>query len=160
MKIFLGLSNIAGQLHDFEKGFQSLGLETMTAVHRSKKMLPGATYDYNLETDVPSLFRYPKTPIGKGIRRIYKKQLLKKIWMKALRECDIFLFMWSTFQPDNSDLELLKKHGKKVVIYLVGSALRWIPATNQEFALHGIAPVDYYYYHSQKHYHNHYHYHY
>lgn len=45
--------------------------------------------------------------------------------------------------PDYSDFIELKKMGKKIIVYFVGSDIRWKPITDQEFAHCGVPPMDF-----------------
>ncbi|OJJ19314.1 hypothetical protein BKI52_21110 [marine bacterium AO1-C] len=137
-KIFIGLTDIASQIADFAAGFQALGYQTMTAIHHKHASFVKAEADYD--------FSQMKKYWFGGVRPKSLQKKLQNRWLeprdrifrKAIKECDIFVFMWSTFMPDLNDLELLKKLGKKIVVFFVGSDIRKKDAYEQEAKLYDI----------------------
>jgi hypothetical protein len=51
-----------------------------------------------------------------------------------LRQCDVFIFIWSSFKADFSDYKILKRKGKKIITMFVGSEVRWVDGLNQELS--------------------------
>ncbi len=127
MKIFLGMINISSQINDYVEGFHKLGVETMTAIiYQSSPIIDCSNIDYNIDLMIKEY--------GDTVDYNQKQsEILEYLLAKAIRECDIFIFFWRTFRPDNSDLALLKSKGKKIVVIMCGDEVRWKPACDQEF---------------------------
>lgn len=144
-KIFIGLGNIASILGDFKEAFFKLGYETITAIHQSHSLITSSEvdYDFNILNNKKSWY---------DTIRPYKLRILlqnlfdkkqKQIYPKIVKECDIFIFIWSSFQPYFSDIAYLKSIGKKVICIHVGDDVRYPNAMQQEFAQYGYEPVGY-----------------
>ncbi|EAY31986.1 glycosyltransferase [Microscilla marina] len=137
-KVFIGLTDIASQITDLAKGFEANGYETLTAIHGKHANIVKADADYD--------FSQMKKYWFGGVRPHLLQKKLQKKWLeprdrvfrKAVRECDIFVFMWSTFMPDLSDLKELKRRGKKIIVFFVGSDVRKKDAYEQEAKLYNI----------------------
>jgi len=120
-KIFLGTINIASQLQDFSKGFNRLGIPSITAVRY---------WTNAYQTD-------------KGIDFCLGKENSKtfdRVYQKAIDECDTFLFIWNSFSEDSSDLRKLKKLGKRIIIFFVGSDIVWHKAQSDDFKNSALEP--------------------
>ena len=63
--------------------------------------------------------------------------------MYALKNCDTYLFIWNSFLNDLSDLPLLKKFGKKIIVMFVGSDIVWHKAQNMELVSFGCSPIEF-----------------
>jgi glycosyltransferase involved in cell wall biosynthesis len=141
-KIFIGFVNIASMITDYKMGFETLGLGTITAVYQSSP-IQHTVVDY----DFSKLIAKMDVAVSRGSdhkgRDEFAKELKGQIWERALRECDIFIFIWSSFMPDFSDYIELKRRGKKIVTFFVGNDIRWIPAMEQEFAKYNLPKKDY-----------------
>lgn len=142
--IFVGLTNIASQLGDIQKAFNSLGAQCITAVHQNHAgNIINNVVDYDFSTMKKYWFG--------GVRprslqkKLQKRWLLPKdrIWRKVIKECDVFIFMWSTFAPDYADIAQLKKMGKKVINVFVGDDARWYYSSKQEYEFYGMQPPEY-----------------
>ena len=143
MKIFLGLSNIASQFVDLQEGFKELGIETMSVIYGEKNNIIVNKVDYNI-TKLKSLFPYFKPRrISSRIKPIWDRKIEEFIIKKAFKECNVFIFFWSSFTNDFSDLKELKFLGKTVICVFVGDDVRWYYAMKQEFASYGLKPIDY-----------------
>lgn len=141
-KIFIGLVDIASMIGDLTRAFSELGIETLTAMQSSTVITLGKS-DFVIENQLPDLAWFEDQNMGEQVRQITRHQLYNHIWKRAIAECDTFIFLWSSFMPDYSDFIELKKMGKKIIVYLVGSDIRWKPITDQEFAYYGIPPMDF-----------------
>lgn len=141
-KIFIGLTNIASQFGDLSKALNKLGHETITAVNAGRNSIVHQPVDYDIIDKKHYYFR--------GVRpRSLQKFLYEKfgdphtpVWKRAIKECDIFLFMWSSFKADHSDFAELKRLGKKVVSLQVGNDARHGPAAEQEYKMYGFDPIE------------------
>jgi len=141
-KIFIGFENIASMITDYKMGFESLGLRTIAAVYQSSP-IQHTIVDYNFNELIPKIDGAESQEIGHKVRNEFVNRLKRQIWERALRECDIFIFIWSSFIPDFSDYVELKRRGKKIATFFVGNDIRWIPAMEQEFAIYNLPKKDY-----------------
>jgi len=140
-KIFIGNYNVASQIADLKIAFDNMGIETLTATYGSSHADQGIVdYDFS---------KYPYYPFN-GLRPTKLQLLLRsrfnmdgKIWRKALMECDTYIFIWNTFQYDFSDLEKLKKNGKKIITVFCGDDVRWYFAHKQEYERFGLKAAVY-----------------
>ena len=143
LKIFIGTHNVASQIQDWQRGFEALG-------HK----VTSASYDYGLgrvsfKADI-NLTKSYTWDFG-GVRpQSFRKYLTKsffgyrtRLLNKVIKDHDIFVFIWSSFQNDFSDLERIKAAGKKVVVAFVGSDVRWYHAMVQDFAKYDMMPQEY-----------------
>ncbi len=141
-KIFIGFENIASMITDYKMGFESLGLRTITAVYQSSP-IQHTVVDYNFAELIRKMDVAASQEAGHKNRNESVNRLKRQIWERSLRECDIFIFIWSSFNPDFSEYAELKKRGKKIVTFFVGSDIRWIPAMEQEFDKFNIWPPEF-----------------
>ena len=142
-RIFLGLNNIASQLCDLKTSFKKLGYKTFLVSQTPKNNLVQDCNDINVLNIKNRVgYFYPKK-ISVRIKKYYDSIIDNYVFKKAISNCDIFIFMWSTFRKDNSDLEILKALNKKIVVFLVGDDIRWKPAMEKDFKLQNCNPYEY-----------------
>lgn len=139
-KVFIGLTEIASQINQYKKGFENSGYQTLTAVLNRTSYNISETYDFNIPSVVPEIKDklYDKY-LDSITLRLYKKFL----WRKAIKECDIFLFIWSSFYVNHKDYAILKKLGKKIITIFVGNDIRWKHAADQEFSMYNLHIPEY-----------------
>lgn len=114
MRIFLGPRDIAGQIPLLAKGFRSLGCDVTTCCYEN------AQYKYN-----PDL-KYDMFIQPGDMHQVNK----------IIEEHDVFIFLYGTsLLPDNRDFEILRKAGKKIISFCLGSDIRSWHAFEQQFAL-------------------------
>jgi len=142
-KIFIGLEDIASQIGDFAYGFRKHGIETLTAVYSSKTPRQLTTVDYHIEASVPPSEWFEDKALAKQVQELTRSNLQQFIWEKALEECDTFLFLWYSFTLDFSDFAELKRRGKTIITFFVGSDVRWYFAELQDFKPFGLSPMEY-----------------
>ena len=141
-KIFIGNNDVASILSDMKVAYNEMGIETITVMDRETTVLDRCEVDYN--------FTKAKKIWFGGVRpRALQKWLQErqhieyKVWRKAIKECDIFVFIWSSFKNDYSDIIELKKLGKKVIFLFCGDDARWYYAAKQEYELYGFRTIEY-----------------
>ena len=142
-KVFIGMVDIASQITDFKEGFQANGVDTLTAIYANYSKVSKGKADVNLSLSKKRYFG--------GIRPRFLQKYLQdnfgephtRLWKRAIRECDTFLFIWSSFQKDFSDLAELKRKGKKIISVFVGSDVRWYHAMKQDFTEHKLPLIEY-----------------
>lgn len=150
-KIFIGLINIASICKDFKQSFKKLGIETITAIYQSHSVIVSSDVDYDFDKIANQPRRWYDNIRPYKLRFVLQylfnsladKNPKEYVYQKAVKECDIFIFIWSSFEPNFSDLAYLKSIGKKVVCIHVGDDVRWKPAMEQEFASYNYTPISY-----------------
>ncbi len=130
-KVFIGTVDITSRIRDFDNLFKSMGVETMTA-KESHSNRYNSPVDYIFEDYYTYYFRGVRPT---SLQKLLKEKfgIRKRIFKKALKECDTFLYIWSPFYQDFSDYKILKEHGKKIITCFVGSDVRWGKAAQLEF---------------------------
>lgn len=141
-KIFLGLTNIASQLNDFQRGFEDFGYQTYSVVMADYNIITESNADYNIENSIIKKFKNSQSIISKSKIKIYRQYLIYNLFKKAIKECDIFFFMWNSFFVDCRDIKLLKKNNKKIIVFFVGDDIRGINAMKQEFSEYKMKPIE------------------
>lgn len=131
MNIFMGMHNVGSLMDDYTAGFRALGHEVFS-VALSENAITSHAVDMNIPRMIAARWGGSK-PASKDARETYRRQLLMLAWRKAL-ESDLCFFIWNTFMPDASDLPLLRKAGKKIVIRFCGSEVRDPEAERQAAA--------------------------
>jgi len=145
MKVFIGLTDIGSQINAYKDGFEKNGFEVLTASFDSNNVMLSNNVDYVIDKYFPAPIKY-----FPGIRpKKFQKFLQEKcnpsknfILRKALRECDIFVFMFNSFYRDFSDLEKIKKKNKKIIFIFTGGHEIWYFAAKQEFEKLGMRPLE------------------
>jgi len=136
-KVFIGLTDIASVVSEFKEGFAQNGIDTITACYNLNTPLQDIKVDYLIhnQTYIPPKYSLLHKITPKKYRYYfeqYPETIKKKVFQKAVKECNVFIFVWNSFQPNWKDLELLKKLGKKIVFLAMGSDVRIKEAYEQE----------------------------
>jgi hypothetical protein len=142
LKIFLGNNNLAGQLSDIKACFSNLGIDCIAATYGINKHTSMGGIDY----DFSKYKYYPFKNVRPTKLKLFLRNLFNvegKIFRKAIKECEVFIFMWDTFHYEYSDLALLKKKGKKIIHIFCGDDVRWYYSEKQEFESFGLRPLEY-----------------
>jgi hypothetical protein len=146
-KVFIGTFNIASQINDWKSGFNSCGYETLTMIYgEHTKMIHTKGIDFNVDYYLHKKDLYRLKIIGKIKLFFLGKKYndpVEYIYQKAIKECDIFVFIWDTFKKDFSDYEILKSLGKKIITVFVGNDIRWYNSMKQEFISFKLLPMEY-----------------
>lgn len=125
----------ASQVSDLKKGFSELGIESYTAILESDNITANAVDTVIARKNF--LTNLPIRPyrLREFMRYGFKRQTLLQEMAKS---CDVFVFVWQSFYVDARDFEYLKKLGKKIVVFFMGSEQRWKNAFEQEMSLFNI----------------------
>lgn len=140
-KVFIGCTDIASLIHDFTAGFAAHDVAVLSMVHQRAR-IQGGRCDYEIAALVPP----PDAGAGAAAREAWaarRAQAVQRVWQRAVRECDTFLFLWDSFRPDYRDLAELRRLGKRVVWWFCGDDSRWKPAYDQDVARYGLPPLHY-----------------
>ena len=135
MKIFIGLADVASQASDLKKGFSSLGIESYAAI--LNRVISRQT---RLTKSLREKNAFTNLPIRPNrLREILRYSMRRQTLLKEMsKTCDVFIFIWNTFHTDSRDFEYLKKLGKKIVVFFMGSEQRWKNAYEQDMNLFDI----------------------
>lgn len=144
MKIFIGFDNTASTVTDIRNAFVEMGHFCYTAL----KEIPSSpidlnTADYILQKEIEKIPVFKPRRISYPIRLKRQTSIPKKFLEKCINDFDVFIFFWETFFNDFSDLEILKKHKKKIIFVFTGDDVRWQFAANQEFRMYKMNEVIY-----------------
>jgi hypothetical protein len=145
-KIFIGLDDTAAQIADWELGFNENGYECITAIHNRDSVFKTSKVDFQLDKFVKrkewvGYFRPGR--ISVRLKPWWDNYIENFVWNKVMEECDIFVFIWSTFRFDNTDMIELRKAGKKIINIFVGDDVRWYNGMKQEFEKYNIPAIEY-----------------
>ena len=141
-KIYIGNSDLASIVTELKHVFEEVGIETLTAMDSVRNPYDRCEVDVNF-TDYKKLWFGGVRPLSLQKWLQERQHIEYRTWRKAINTCDVFIFIWTTFKNDWSDLQQLKKLGKKVIILFCGSDIRWYDACNQEFDQYQFARLDY-----------------
>ena len=114
MRIFIGTTEIAGQIPLFAAGFRALGHSVTTGVRlgHSYKFDPGLTYDMQVDLSSPAQAA------------------------QIIANHDVFLFQFGhSLLWGNADFRMIRRAGKKIISLFNGSDVRYWPAYEQQFGI-------------------------
>lgn len=133
------MTDIASQLSDLRRGFESLGIGTLSAVNENPLDIARSRVHYDFSKEQRHFFRGVRP---RSLQRFLQNRfdIRRKVWKQALEECDTFVYVWSTYEHDCSDLAELKKRNKKIVFFFTGSDVRYWHAYVQELERYGLKP--------------------
>lgn len=121
MRIFIGLTEIAGYCHSLRDGFLKLGHDCVF-VSRQKHVYSYETQQNNL---IIEALHYCSAKTGSIIWRIFARIFCLILLLWAIFKFDVFIFMSnSTFLPWQMDLPILKVMRKKLIFIYSGSDAR------------------------------------
>lgn len=131
---FIGLSDIVSQVSDLKKGLSHFGIKSYACV------LEPFVHSANIVDKTLATGRFSKVNIRPQLLQDYLRFGWKRetALKKAVKENDIFIFVWQTFKDDCSDLAFLKDKDKKIIVFFMGSEQRWSYAYKQEVEKYGI----------------------
>jgi glycosyltransferase involved in cell wall biosynthesis len=140
-KIFLGTTDIAGQLSDFKNGYERLGHKTFVFVYDKREHFNESKYSVALHNLFPK-FLYKYKLLKKVFTLLFLIPVKYAVFLWAAVSCDVFHFMWFLEKENRLYFRLLKLLNKKIIVSFVGSDIRWIPLWIQEFRQRGISLPD------------------
>ena len=117
-KIFIGLMDIASFIDDWRFGFEQNTMDVLTMLDRYQSVYQSSKIDIVIQEIQNKLSYYKPGKISEKTRPFFKRLVRKYYFNKALRECDVFVFIWQSFSSDFSDYEILKKKGKKMTEFI------------------------------------------
>lgn len=142
-KVFLGLYDIASFIQDWEKGLADNNYNTLKGLKSYQYKVQSSKVDFVIEKAKDMIGYFRPYRISTRLKPHWNRLVEKYYFRKAMRECEVFVFFWCSFNSDFSDFEILKSKGKKIITVFVGDDVRWEPAMKQEFILAGLMPIKY-----------------
>lgn len=144
MKIFIGFNNVASQFFDLKRGFADLNIKSYTAQYYfSNNPIVNNEVDFYLPKMKGYIKLFRPYFVYNRIKPLWDKFVEKYIYKKAIIQCDVFIFLWRSFDEDFYDLKDLIKRGKKVICVFVGDDIRWYYGMKQEFSSYNLRPIEY-----------------
>ncbi len=134
MRVFLGTNNIANILSGLTTGFQRLGCEVNALIKEKSPYYKDENFNsvYRLnEKRYNNLGFLTRAKDKFDYSRQRKK--LNELLYKSIPNTDVYIFLWSTFRNDLSDLKILKDQGKKIIFLFAGSEVRYSNAFANEY---------------------------
>ncbi len=144
MKVFIGLNNIASVFSDLKHGFADIGVDTfIVSKYKHESVIVHEFADFNIHTAQSRFPVFKPRRITYPLRKRWNHLVESYIMKKALKECDVFIFISDSFQTDFCDLKIIKEQGKKIISIFVGDDVRWFYGMEQEFRKFHIHPIEY-----------------
>ena len=140
-KAFIGLSDIASVIDNWGAGFEENNIKTLKGSMYYQHPIQNSKLHFVIEKYQIGYFRPGR--ISVRLKPWLDNLVIDYYFRKAIRECDIFVFFWSSFNSDFSDYKILKEKGKKIITVFVGDDIRWEPAMKQEFENNNLTPFQY-----------------
>lgn len=142
-KVFLGLSDIASFIEDWDYGFKQNGFTTYRGTIDYQTKFQTSEIDFTIKKVQDKVSYFKPGRISVWFKPWWDKLIKKYYFNKALKSCDYFVFFWNTFNYTCEDLEILKRKNKKIVFILVGDEVRWQPAMQQDFESNYLPIIEY-----------------
>jgi len=142
-KVFIGLSDVASFIDDWDIGFKANGFETIKWSLLYQAPIQNSKLDFVIQKKLDKVGYFKPGRISVKFKPWYDKKVRAYYLRKMIKQCDIFVFIWNSFNADYSDYQILKKHGKKIITIFVGDDVRWEPSMRQEFMKAGLPVFEY-----------------
>lgn len=138
MRIFLGMSEIAGMMTFISRGFKECGHEVTTCTDNFGSTFYNYHYDIVIN-DLP----FKNISSNRVVKKIQQKvndaaefNKRKMVFRRHRDRHDVYIFMWNGFYRNNvQDYLYLKNNGKKIISLFLGSDVRHVSAFTQEYNL-------------------------
>jgi virulence-associated protein VapD len=132
-KVFIGLSDIASFIDDWNYGFKENGFKTIKGSLYYQTAIQNSHLDFIIQKKLDKVGYFKPGRISEKFKPWWDKKVRSYYLKKMMAQCDVFVFIWNSFSADFSDYEILKNNGKKIITVFVGDEVRWEPAMKQEF---------------------------
>jgi hypothetical protein len=138
-RIFFASEDIGLCMSSLAEGFRALGCKTTTMVTHKEVNAPEIEYDIVRGDLLRRRFEYgKKSRVVAGISRRVDAALNAAVNGAATPsylDHDVFVFFWKPWTPAPVLFPLLKRLGKKIVVYYLGSEARHVSAFCQEYGV-------------------------
>lgn len=142
-KVFLGLSDVASFIEDWDYGFKENGFQTLRGVLEYQTKYQTSQVDFTIRKAQDRIGYFKPGRVSVWFKPWWNNFVKNYYFKKAIKSCDYFVFFWNSFEYNCSDLKLLKEYKKKIIIVLVGDEVRWEPAMKQEFEFYNLPIIEY-----------------
>lgn len=142
-KSFIGLCDIGSCFDNWNEGFNRNKIKAIKGSKHFQSAFQNSHLDFVIERAKNRVSYFKPGRISVRFKPWWDKFVSDYYFRKAIRECDIFVFVWFSFNHDFSDYKILKEKGKKIITLFVGDDVRWKPAMEQEFLKAGLTPFEY-----------------
>lgn len=139
MRIFVGTMEIASCLNGLATGFEQLGHSVTRMVTHSNRFYADRHYEIVRGAPLLDLYDYSASS-SRWVRALGQRA---DDWLgpvhnglhspRYLLDHDLFVFMYRPWWPEWALFPLLKRLGKKVVYYCLGSDVRHVSAFHQQY---------------------------
>lgn len=138
-KVFFASEDIGLCMSALAEGFRALGCPTTTMVTHKEVNAPEIEYDIVRGNVIFARMNYAKHPrLVAGVTRRVDAVLtaaLNGVATPSYLDHDVYVFFWKPWAPPPVLFPLLKRLGKKIVVYYLGSEARHVAAFSQEFGV-------------------------
>jgi hypothetical protein len=138
-RIFLGTEDIGLCMSAVAEGFDALGCATTTMVTHKEVNAPGERYDVVRGGPLRGRYDYERRHrVVAGIGRRLDAALSmgrNAVATPAYLDHDVFIFFWKAWAPPQIVFPLLRRFGKRIVFYFLGSDVRHLSAFSQEYGV-------------------------
>ena len=142
-KVFIGLADIASFIDDWGEGFKQNNIETLKGSISLQSPVQNSELDFVIQKVQDRIGYFKPGRISIRFKPWWNKMVQNYFLKKAVKECDIFIFIWQSFKNDYSDYKYLKEKNKKIITLFVGDDTRWFEAAKQELSLINLSPIEY-----------------
>ncbi len=139
MRVFIGCEEIASVIGGLSTGFRELGHEVTAMVTQPPRFDLGAQFDV---VRGKVLGRFARAHTNASILSRFGDRaddFLSPVWngiaTPQYLAHDLFVFVWRPWVPSAALFPLLKRLGRKIVVYYLGSEVRFPAAFSQEFGV-------------------------
>ena len=139
-RIFLGTSDTASCLSALAHGFRENGCAVTTMVTHREPYAPETRHDIVRGRELLMRYEYEAAPRPvRGIARRLDTALSIALNTAAapayLHEHDVFVFIVEPWAPAPTLFPLMRRLGKKIIVYYLGSDARHVSAISQEYGI-------------------------
>lgn len=142
-RTFIGLTDIASFVDDLRYGLEQNNVKVLSGLHANQAVFQNSKSDFIIENTKNKVGYFRPGRISIRFKPWWDRKVESYYFNKAIKKCDIFIFIWSSFKNDFSDYKILKERGKKIITLLVGDDVRWYYAMKQEFEGVGLPVIEY-----------------
>ncbi|MBN8704018.1 MAG: glycosyltransferase [Bacteroidetes bacterium] len=143
-KIFIGNTDVASVISELKIVFkEDFGIDTLTLQDERQNNFDKGEVDVALNEIKDWIPYFKPRRISSRIKPRWEKFITEYYFKKALKECDVFIYIWKSFYPDYSDFERIKAAGKKLVVVFCGNDIRWFFSQKQEFNSYGLRHLEF-----------------
>ena len=140
LRVFLGTEDTASCLSGLALGFRRRGHTVTTMVEARSRFLPNQRYDIVRGRELQSRFDYTRSSrlvsaIGRRVDARLIGPMVNAASSPQYLEHDLFVFFARPWLPERMLFPLLKRLGKRILFYFLGSDVRHMSAFSAEYGV-------------------------